>query len=345
MPMELICPEHAKVALRDYQLPDQLKSGQVLVRNTHGAEKHGTMTSFYRGYANQRGRWDREKQMHVGGGIQWQYPIPLGNMQVGFVERVGPDVDRLKVGDRVVHYGNFKPSAVVRADGLWKLHEQTSWKAAVCLDPATYALCAIRDGNLRIGDAVAIFSLGAIGLMAVQLAKAAGVSLVAAIDPLENRRAVARQTGADLVIDPTGNDVGYLLREATGWRGVDVVLEYSGAAEALQAALRGVAYGGNVVAGAFPPPYKAGLDFGAEAHMNRPQIIFSRSESDPGRDHPRWDNARVRDTVSRLILDGRLDCEGVVDPVVPFDQNLPEEYLKIATEPHKNIKFGVEYRQ
>ena len=62
---------------------------------------------------------------------------------------------------------------------------------------------------------------------------------------------------------------------------------------ALQAAIRGVAFGGTVVAGAAPAPYGPGLDLGAEAHYNRPNLIFSRACSDPNREYPRWNENRV----------------------------------------------------
>jgi threonine dehydrogenase-like Zn-dependent dehydrogenase len=213
----------------------------------------------------------------------------------------------------------------------------------VCLDPLVFALGAVRDGGVRLGDAVAVFGLGAIGLMAVQLARLAGAHPVIAIDPLPNRRAVAAKTGADLVIDPVGADVGARLREETGWRGVDVVIEYSGALEALQAALRGVAFGGNVVAGAFPGPLRAGLDLGAEAHMNRPNLIFSRACSDPNRDHPRWNEARITRECLRLVIAGKIEAEEIVTPVVKFDDAIVEEYLKIAASPGDNVKLGVCY--
>jgi threonine dehydrogenase-like Zn-dependent dehydrogenase len=344
MPQQLICPEHGKVTLDEYELPATPKPGSLHVRNTHGAEKHGTMTSFYRGYANQRGAYDAERQIHTGEGEAWGYPIPLGNMQVGTVEAVGEGVEGFEAGDRVVHFGNFRPSAATSPKVTWKIGPDTNWKAAVCLDPATFAMCALRDGNARVGDAVAIFSLGAIGLMAVQLAKLSGCFPVIAIDPLENRRAAAKATGADIVLDPTtGEDIGLKIRELTDWRGADVVVEYSGAMEAMQASVKGVAFGGNIVAGAFPPPYKAGLDFGGEAHMNRPNLVFSRTESDPNRDHPRWDNTRIRNACMHLINAGRIDAEPIIDPIVPFDDGLVDAYLKIAEEPHHNIKFGVTY--
>jgi threonine dehydrogenase-like Zn-dependent dehydrogenase len=137
-------------------------------------------------------------------------------------------------------------------------------------------------------------------------------------------------------------DAGLAIREATGGRGADAVIEYSGAVEAMQAALRGVAFGGNVVAGAFPPPYKAGLDLGAEAHMNRPNIIFSRAESDPDRDHPRWDNRRNREVVVHLIRTGQIDGEEIVSPVIPFGE-LMDRYLQLVTDKNASVKLGVAY--
>jgi threonine dehydrogenase-like Zn-dependent dehydrogenase len=341
---QLQSPAHGEIALIDYDVPTEPKPDGLLVRNQHGAEKHGTMTSFWKGYGNKRGAFDRDKQIHTGEGEAWGYPIPLGNMQVGTVEDVGAEAEGFAVGDRVVHFGNFRPVAQVSPAIAWKLKGGTSWKAATCLDPATFAFCGLRDGNVRVGDSVAIFSLGAIGLMAVQLAKLAGCYPIIAIDPLANRRQVAEATGADVTLDPTtGEDVGVKIRELTDWRGADVVIEYSGAMEAMQASVKGIAFGGNVVAGAFPPPYKAGLDFGGEAHMNRPNIIFSRTESDPNRDHPRWDNRRVRHACMHLINTNQIDAERIIDPIVPFDENLVDAYLKIAEEPHNNIKFGVNY--
>jgi hypothetical protein len=103
-----------------------------------------------------------------------------------------------------------------------------------------------------------------------------------------------------------------------------------------------VAFGGNVVAGAFPPPYGPGLDLGAEAHQNRPNIIFSRACSDPNREHPRWDEKRIYAFCWQLICAGRLCGDEVVTPVVPFEQ-LPTEYPKIATAPETNVKLGVKF--
>lgn len=340
----LICPRHNTIELAEYTLPDALAATQVLVRNTFGAEKHGTMEAFVRKHGNKRGAWDAKRLMHTPGeGVGWAYPIPLGNMQVGFVEKIGSSVSHYKVGDRLVCFRGFETYSVINETEGWLIQEDTCWKAATCLDPATFAFTALRDSNTRIGDSVAIFSLGAIGLTAVALAKMAGCYPIIAIDPVAGRRKVAETLGADIVLNPVGLDTGMKLRELTNWRGVDKVIEYSGAVPALNAAFRGIAFGGTIACGAFPAPYQEGLDFGGEAHMNRPNIVFTRTESDPNRDHPNWDNVRVRETILRLILEGKINGEVIVAPVIKFSDNLVADYERIMADKDHSVKMGVEY--
>ncbi len=269
-------------------------------------------------------------------------PGGAGNMSVGTITEAGHDVDGLVVGDRVLLPGGFRETHTRNHKGVWKIPADMPAASAVCLDPADFALGAIRDGNVRAGDVVAVFGVGAIGLMAVQLARIAGASMVIAAEPLPRRRNLAGALGADLLIDPADGDVGLEMKKVTGWRGVDVAIDYSGAVPAMQACLRGVAYGGTVVAGAFPAPYAAGLDFGAEAHLNVPNIVFTRSCSEPNRDHPRWDEKRILETCLEWLIEGRLTGEGIVTPVVKFDQ-LDTEYPRIVTEPDTYIKIGATY--
>lgn len=340
----LVCPRHNTIELAEYTLPETLAGDQVLIRNTNGAEKHGTMEAFVRKHGNKRGAWDTKRLMHTPGeGVGWAYPIPLGNMQVGFVEKTGSGVSRYKAGDRIVFFRGFEPFSLINESEGWPIGSETCWKAATCLDPATFAFTALRDANVRIGDSVAVFGLGAIGLTAVALAKLAGCHPIVAIDPVESRRRAAEILGADITLNPDGLDTGMKLRELTNWRGVDKVVEYSGAVPALNAALRGVAFGGTIACGAFPAPFSEGLDFGGEAHMNRPNIVFTRTESDPNRDHPNWDNVRVRETILRLIIGGKINGDAIVSPVVKFSDHLVADYERIMADRDHAVKMGLEY--
>lgn len=341
MPRELIAVGKEEVAFREYGSP-ALQPNQIRVRTRFAAAKHGTEMALYKGYANPRGRYDAEYQLFRSEEPGVRYPVGLGNTCVGEVIEIGSEVTQFQLGDRVFRYGSFRQEHVWQADTVRLLPDGVPWQAAVCLDPADFALGALRDGNVRIGDAVAIFGMGAIGLIALQLAKLAGAYPVIAIDPLENRRNAATACGADLLINPAIQDAGLAIKEATNKRGADVCIEYSGHHLALQAALRGVAYLGTVVAGAWPGVYPAGLDFGAEAHMNRPKIIFSRACSEPNPEYPTWDEKRLFAVCWRLLSEGKLNTEAVVQPVVNFD-DLLVEYPKIATHPQENLKLGVRF--
>jgi threonine dehydrogenase-like Zn-dependent dehydrogenase len=340
MVRELIAPAANQVAWREVE-PPALQPHQVRVLSGHGAAKHGTEMALYRGYAGPRGRYAADLRLFRTDRAGVAYPVALGNMVVGKVVEVGADVDRLKVGDTVFNYGSFREEHVW-PDTVRQLPDGVPWQAAVCLDPADFALGALRDGHVRIGDAVAVFGMGAIGLLAVQLAVQAGAYPVIALDPLAQRRDLALAVGAHQALDPSTCDAGLEIKLLTGKRGADVCIEYSGSHLALQAALRGVAYLGTVVAGAWPGAYPAGLDFGAEAHMNRPHIVFSRACSEPNPDYPNWDEERIFAVVWRLLAEGRLETVALVQPVVNFE-DLLEAYPRIVTEPHNFLKLGVRF--
>ncbi|MDE0227420.1 MAG: zinc-binding alcohol dehydrogenase [Spirochaetaceae bacterium] len=346
MPRELIAPAREQVAFRDYER-EPLAPHQVRVRSEFGSAKHGTEMAFFKGYGLPRGDYDDELRIFTGtdgdgeAGGREPYPTGLGNMCTGEVIEAGAAVTGVRTGDRVFAHSGFREEHVWPADRVRVLPAGVPWQAAACLDPTDFALGAVRDGHVRIGDAVAVFGMGAIGLMALQLARLAGAHPVIAVDPIPLRREVASELGADITFDPSACDAGKEIRLATGRRGADVCIEYSGHHSGLQAALRGVRYLGTVVAGAFPGAYPAGLDLGAEAHFNRPTMVFSRACSEPNPEYG-WDEERLFDVSWRLLTDGSLCSEPVVQPVVAFD-DLLTEYPKIATAPEHNVKLGVRF--
>jgi threonine dehydrogenase-like Zn-dependent dehydrogenase len=346
MPRELRAIAPRTPALCEYEDPP-LQAGQIRVETRFGSPKHGTELHHYHGDRADV-RYDPELQVFMpvqDGGAP--FPFRLGNIAVGQVVEVASDVEGVAVGDRVAGYGPLRERQVWRwtANGAVRhMPERMTWQEAVCLDPATVALGGIRDGHVRLGDRVAVFGLGAIGLMAVQVAHAAGASWIAAVDPLAGRRAVAQQTGADLVLDPTQVDVGLAIRQALGGQGVDVSLETSGSAHALHQAIRGLAFGGTVTLLAWYNEFKAGLDLGREAHINRPTFVFTRAESEPHRDHPRWNNRRLADAAWELLAAGRLDCAPIVQPIVAFD-DVVDAYREIDEHPERSVKLGVRFKQ
>jgi threonine dehydrogenase-like Zn-dependent dehydrogenase len=289
-------------------------------------------------------------------------------MAVGTVVEIGPEVTRFAVGDRVFGHFPIRETQTVDQSGADLLPESISAEAAVCLDPLVMAL-AMRDAGIKLGDRVAIFGLGAIGLFAVQLAKAAGADWVVAVDPLENRRELATQFGADAVIDPFANDGdvgmeirrltgstpdpspraqtritgGYLERPTqTGNLGVDVAVETSGSVPALHQAIRATRFGGTIAMVSFYGKDATGLYLGDEFHVNRLNLISVRAETLPGRDAPIWDLKRLVDLALSWLASGRMRTEGIITPIVSFDESA-EAYRAIDERPEESIKLGIRF--
>jgi threonine dehydrogenase-like Zn-dependent dehydrogenase len=129
-------------------------------------------------------------------------------------------------------------------------------------DIASTGISGAESGEVRTGDAVAIFAQGPIGLCATVGARLRGASLIVGVDPVERRRAIARDFGATCTIDPAHEDVVQRLKHLTGGRGVDVAIEALGRQETFESALRSLRPGGilsslGVYSGKLVAPYEA----------------------------------------------------------------------------------------
>lgn len=330
-----------------------IREDEVLVKVEFAAPKHGTELQDFRGTSPLiEGKFDDDWKVFLPReegeprGITFG-DLPIGNMFVGTITEKGSSVTEYEVGDRVCSYGPIRETQIVKAVNNYKLRKMpagASAKNAVCYDPAQFALGGIRDANVRPGDRVVVIGLGAIGLIALQIAVKLGASTVIGIDPIEKRRIAAEHMGAHLTLDSTACDAGLEIKKATGKEGADVILETSGNVHALQAALRGLAFGGTIAYLAFAKPFPAGLWLGQEAHYNYGKIIFSRASSEPLPEYPRWTRHRIEDVVWELLMNGYLDCEEIVDPVVPFAESAKGFTEYVDLHPEESVKLGVSFR-
>lgn len=266
----------------------------------------------------------------------------LGNMTVGIVTEAGDEVRGLKVGDRVYGYLPIRETHTVDEGRVKLAPPALSDEELVCIDPAVVSLMAVREGNVRVGDKVAIFGLGAIGLMTVQMAKLSGALCVISVEPVEKRRKLAKKYGADIVLDPFSCDPGLEIKKAVG--GVDISIDTSGSYQALHQAIRATSYGGTIVPVSWYHGEARGLNLGEEWHFNR-QVMISgaRVESEPYRDYPRWDRSRVYETVIELFRKKALTSEGLLSHKVRFD-GVVEAYRMLDEIPGEIIKLGVIYK-
>ena len=131
----------------------------------------------------------------------------------------------------------------------------------LCPDIFSTGLSGAEAGNIRVGDAVAVFAQGPIGLCATLGARLRGAALIIGIDGNDHRLDIARRFGANVTLHPDDDVVGEIKR-LTGGRGADVTIEALGRQETFEAALRSTRPGGTlsslgVYSGKLVAPYEA----------------------------------------------------------------------------------------
>jgi threonine dehydrogenase-like Zn-dependent dehydrogenase len=132
----------------------------------------------------------------------------------------------------------------------------------LCPDIFSTGLSGAESGNIRVGDSVAVFAQGPIGLCATLGAKLKGASLIIGIDSNTERLEVARRFGANVTLNTADGDPVADIKRLTEGRGVDVAIEALGKQETFENALRAIRPGGTlsslgVYSGKIVAPYEA----------------------------------------------------------------------------------------
>lgn len=122
----------------------------------------------------------------------------------------------------------------------------TDEQVLMCPDIMSTGFGGAENANIRIGDTVAVFAQGPIGLCAAAGAKLSGASLVIGVDRLPERLAMARRLGADHVIDASRCDPVEEIMRLTRGRGVDAAIEALGTQQTFEASLRVLRPGGTL---------------------------------------------------------------------------------------------------
>jgi L-iditol 2-dehydrogenase len=130
---------------------------------------------------------------------------------------------------------------------LHHLPAEISDAGGAVLEPLGVAIHAYDLGHLPLAGTATVVGCGPIGLLLIQVLRAAGASSVVAFDPLPHRREAAQRAGADAVADPAGAD----LRALTG-PGADVAFEIAGTDAGVELAMETTRPGGRVVLGGIP---------------------------------------------------------------------------------------------
>jgi L-iditol 2-dehydrogenase len=205
-----------------------------------------------------------------------QFPMVLGHEPAGTVVKTGAGVTGWAAGDRAVlepamycyhcefcqngrhnicanirflsqpgEPGFFREYVNLPAHNLIPMPARLAMEAATIVEPLAVALHSMKFASISLGDTVAVFGAGPIGLLTIACLKAAGAGRIFAVEPVAHRREMAKQMGAVEALDVPGAD-GQILKD-TANRGVDCVIDCAAKDDTTNAAIRAVRNGGRLV--------------------------------------------------------------------------------------------------
>ena len=298
-------------------------------------------------------------------------PVILGHEFSGVIEKTGKNIKRFKIGERVtsepqqgvcgvcrfcrlglIHLCSSKRSPGWGIDGamaeyiklpetlLHKLPENVSFIEGSVIEPAsTVTHAVIERGNIRPQDFVVVMGPGPIGLIAAQVAKAAGAKKVAIAgidEDINHRFKIAEELKIDLIINVQRQNLNDLILQNTEGYGADLVVECSGSEKAINSAIDILAKNGKLIAVGFSGKENLAVNWDRTIFKEL-NMITSMSST-----YSSW-----KYTID-ILKENKLDLSKVVSDVFPlskyregFDMAINKKGLKIVLVPDEEFKSGI----
>lgn len=234
------------------------------------------------------------------GDVHIDYPVVLGHEPTGEIVKTGTGVTGFTAGTRALlepavycyhcepcHSGRYNVCDNIRflssppdpgffrefvnlpVTNLLPLPEELDLDTGTLFEPLAVVLHSLKFAQLEIGDTVAVFGAGPIGLLTVAAARTAGARRIWCVEPVAHRRELALRMGADAALDPIQIDAVSQIRADTGKRGVDVALDCATKAGTIQGCIDVVRSSGRVVVTGIPSEPNTTVNFHA---MRRKEI-------------------------------------------------------------------------
>jgi threonine dehydrogenase-like Zn-dependent dehydrogenase len=227
------------------------------------------------------------------------FPLKYGYALVGRVTAVGSAVDDLQPGRLVAALHPHQRTAQLPRALVMPLPELADPLLGVFYANTETALTIVHDAAPRIGDIVAVSGLGTVGLLTAQLLLRSGAQVIG-IEPNPVRGQLAQQLGVSCVLTP-GPQLSDELRQLSGGRGVDSIVELSGQPAAAGPLLEGLCSEGTLLVAAWYGRREVALPLGGHFHRGRLRIRSTQVGGLPPETQPRWDRQRRSALVAELL--------------------------------------------
>ncbi|MDQ3867042.1 MAG: zinc-binding alcohol dehydrogenase [Actinomycetota bacterium] len=301
--VEFVAPYRVDVANVAVAEP---KAGEVLVRAEFSGVSGGTELLAYRGELDSR--LPRDETLGALAGT-FEYPFTYGYSVVGTVERSRSDLGE---GARIFAFHPHQDRFVIPAPDVVPV-EHVDARTATLFPLVETALQLVLDAGVRYGEVVAVLGLGPVGLLTAILLARSGATVVGS-DPRRWRRETGVSCGLDAVAPEELDDA---VREGSGGRGADVLVEATGNPDVLGERLGLLASEGVALVASWYGVKPVTLPLGGPFHRRRLEIRSSQV-STLGSRAGRWDRKRRLETTRRLLAE--LPLAPLASHTVPFER-------------------------
>jgi len=217
--------------------------------------------------------------------------------------------------------GCFAERAVLPEIALVRVDDRISDSEAACLQSLSDSVAAVETAGIAIGDSVAIYGQGSMGLECLQIARSSGAGLIITVDVREEALRASRALGADVALNARADDPVASIQKRTGGNGADVVFECAGGSpkqglagtRSLMQAIESVRSAGKLVGVSwFGAPLQIDVDFLRERSL---RFLFPDIST----------LAHLEHTV-RLVASGRVVLKPTITHVLTGLEAVPQAF-------------------
>jgi len=262
-----------------------------------------------------------------------------GYSNAGMIVAIGESVRGLSVGDRVLSLGNHATHVTVPAEpwSVVPIPDDVSFDHASFGVLGSVAMNGVRKAKIELGESVAISGMGLVGQLTLQLASKAGCESLIATDLIDFRLKIARELGATHVCNLKNCDVRGKVKELTGGRGLDAIIEASGYPEAILTAFDLARIGGRIILLGSIWNRKIEVDF-MDFHLKDLTLIGAHQPKCPTAEtiYFPWTQQYNRRQILKMISDNRLNVGKLITHKMHFTE-ASEAYRLLRDEKDKAL--------
>ena len=324
-----------KVEIREAPLLP-LKPGEILVKTLFSGISSGTEKLIYQGFFPQDLPLDDQ---FPGLREKFNYPVKYGYAAVGKVIEMGPEVEETWLERMIFSFQPHQTYFTARIQDIHPIPPEIKVEDGVFLPNMETALNLVMDGAPLIGENIAVFGQGIIGLLTTALLSRFPLSGLITLDPLAHHRQVSLHLGATHSLDPDSPEVLETLNHLPGG-GIDLTFELSGTPDALNLAIQATGFGGRILVGSWYGQKRASLNLGGRFHRNRIRLISSQVSSIAPELSGRWDKARRFNLTWEMIR--RIQPGQLITHRLPIDQ-AAQAYQLLTEAPDETLQVIFTY--